>query len=99
MMYQWIALGIGYVGAAIFALLWKLEQAKHKETKAFLQQTNKLLQESQATIKVMMDRHKKERTAYEQLQKNEEKLQEAINNLPDADHDDLMEFMSNNSSP
>ena len=98
MNWQWIVGAIGFVGAAVFVLLWRLERSRHDTTKT---QYNHVVQQhkaAQATITELRQQREAEREALKKLQEVNDKMQQAIDNLPSASRDDLLEFMRNSST-
>jgi hypothetical protein len=98
MNWQWIVGGIGYVGAVVFVLLWRLERSRHETTMSEYNQASQQLVTAQVTIMELRKQKEAEREALKKLQEVNDKMQQAIDNLPSASRDDLLEFMRNSST-
>lgn len=97
MNWQLIVGSIGYVGVVVFVLLWRLERSRHKTTRTSHDHTLMQLATAEARIEVLKRQKEAEREALNKLQESNEKMQAAIDALPSASRDDLLEFMRNGS--
>jgi hypothetical protein len=56
------------------------------------------MQQAEATITQLRQQREEEREALKRLQEVNDKMQQAIDNLPSASRDDLLEFMRNGTA-
>ncbi len=97
-MWQWIAMGVLVIGAGSFFALWRSERGRRGSVEKLLESEQHRIRELEERIAFMNRKRKEESYVYEKLDKKQKELEEAIDNLPGADRDDLLEFMRDNSA-
>jgi len=96
--WQWIVGAVGYVGVVVFVLLWRLERAKRFQVIEEFKMVDNQRVTAEATVAELRRGQEAERAALKRLRDINEKMQAAIDRLPDTSRDDLLEFMRNGST-